>query len=361
MTAISRSPFPVSSLLLPVLLAGAAVACSRAEAAEKPAPTEKVAVTTTDVVERVVPVTLTVTGSLLANRESEVAADAAGRVIFAAIERGAFVKQGSVLAQLDSRSAALNRNAASAEVAAARAQRENANLECERSEKLFVQGAISKAELDRARTACSSSSSSTEAAVARQQLAAKAAGDATIRAPFSGMVVDRSVDVGEYVSPGRRVATVVEINPLRLELTIPESAASSVKEGGRVEFGVRTFASERFNGKIRYIGPVLRRATHDLVIEALVDNQDGRLRPGMFAEAELTIGERKLPIAPATALIGSAPNSHAFVVVGGVAEERVVLTGARDGDNLTILQGLRPGERVITHPNEEIRDGVRVR
>jgi HlyD family secretion protein len=81
----------------------------------------------------------------------------------------------------------------------------------------------------------------------------------------------------------------------------------------------------------------------------------------MFAEAELAIGERKLPIAPATALIGSAPNSHAFVVVGGVAEERVVLTGAPDGDNLTILQGLRPGERVITHPGEEIRDGVRVR
>jgi multidrug efflux pump subunit AcrA (membrane-fusion protein) len=97
------------------------------------------------------------------------------------------------------------------------------------------------------------------------------------------------------------------------------------------------------------------------VIEALVDNKEGRLRPGMFAEAELSIGQRKLPVAPKTALIGTPPNAHAFVVVGGIAEERVVLTGGADGDNLTILQGLRPGERVITRPSEEIRDGVRVR
>jgi membrane fusion protein (multidrug efflux system) len=359
MTAISRSSF--QSRLLPLLLAGAAVACARAEAAEKPAPAEKVSVTTTDVVERVVPITLSVTGSLLANRESEVAADAAGRVILASLERGAFVKQGAVLAQLDSRTASLNQSAASAELQGARAQRENASLECERSEKLFAQNVISKAELDRARTTCTASSSTAQAAVARQQLAAKAAGDATIRAPFAGMVVERGVEVGEYVSPGRRVATIVEINPLRLELLIPESAASSVREGGNVEFGVRTFGGERFSGKIRYVGPVLRRATHDLVIEALIDNKDGRLRPGMFAEAELGIGERKLPLAPKTALIGSAPNSHVFVVVGGVAEERVVLTGAAEGDSLTILQGLRPGERVITHPTEEIRDGVRVR
>src|SRR5262245_166760 len=104
MTAISRAP-SFQSRLLPLLLAGAAVACPRAEAAEKPGPTEKVSVATTDVVERTVPITLSVTGSLLANRESEVAADAAGRVILASVERGAFVKQGAVLAQLDARTA----------------------------------------------------------------------------------------------------------------------------------------------------------------------------------------------------------------------------------------------------------------
>jgi len=282
-------------------------------------------------------------------------------VIVAPVERGAFVRQGALLAQLDARGAALNRSAAMAEASAARAQRENATLECQRAEKLFAQSAISRAELDRARTSCSSSSSASEAALARQQLAAKVAGDATIRAPFAGMVVERGVDVGEYVSPGQRVATLVEINPLRLELSIPESAASAVREGGHVDFSVRAFGAERFDGKIRYIGPVLRRASHDLVIEALVDNADGRLRPGMFAEAELTIGERKLPHAPKSALRGEAPNTRVFVVVGGVAEERVVLTGAAHGDELSIIQGLRPGERVITRPGEDVRDGVRVR
>jgi membrane fusion protein (multidrug efflux system) len=175
------------------------------------------------------------------------------------------------------------------------------------------------------------------------------------------MVVERAVEVGEYVSLGRRVATLVELDPLRLELSIPESAASSVREGGQVDFSVRAFGAERFSGKIRYVGPVLRRASHDLLIEALVDNSDGRLRPGMFAEAELTIGERKLPHAPRSALRGDAPNTRVFVVVGGVAEERLVLTGPAHGEELTIIQGLRPGERVITRPGEDVRDGVRVR
>ncbi|MGC4091262.1 MAG: efflux RND transporter periplasmic adaptor subunit [Polyangiaceae bacterium] len=352
----------LASRFAPLLLAGAAVACAKANAAEKaPTPSEGLSVTTADVVEKVVPTTVTVTGTLLANRESDVAADASGRVVFTAVERGEFVPAGAVLARLDARGAALSRSAAVAEVAAQHAQSDNAKAECERADKLFAASAITKAELDCAHAGCEALGSSSLAAVARQQMAEKFIGDAVIRAPFAGMIVDRAVDLGEYVSPGRRIATLVEVNPLRLELVLPESSASGVKAGSHVDFRVRSFDKQTFSANVKYVGPVLRRQTHDLVVEALVDNADGKLRPGMFAEAELSVSEQKLPVAPKGALVGQAPSARAFVVKGGVAEERVVLVGAEQGETVTILDGVRPGERVVVNPSEELRDGVRVK
>jgi membrane fusion protein (multidrug efflux system) len=199
------------------------------------------------------------------------------------------------------------------------------------------------------------------AASARERLASKAVNDAAIRAPFSGMVVERAVDLGEYVTVGHRIATLVEVDPLRLELFVPESASASVKQGNEVEFAVKAFPNERFKGQIRYVGPVLRQTTHDLVIEALVDNHDARLRPGMFAEAQLSVGEARLPLIPMSAFSSAGTTAHVFVVMGGVAEERVILLGPQYGDNVAVLEGLRPNERVILQPSEEIRDGVRVR
>lgn len=361
MTVIS----PLRSLgtgLLPLVLASAAVGCAQASAAEKAtAAAEALSVTTAEVVEKSVPNTVTVTGTLLPNRESEVAADASGRVVMTTIERGEFVSAGSVLARLDSRSASISRSAAMAEVAAQRAQTDNAKLECERAEKLFAVKAITQAELDRVHTGCQTSASTSLAALARQQLAEKNIGDSLIRAPFSGMIVDRAVDVGEYVSPGRRIATVVEINPLRLELTVPESAASTVTAGSHVEFRVRAFEKQTFAGDVKYVGPVLRRATHDLIVEAVVDNAGGKLRPGMFAEAELAVAQRTLPVAPRSAFIGQPPSARAFVVKGGVAEERVVLLGAEDASNMTVLDGLHAGERVVVNPSDELRDGARIK
>jgi len=238
---------------LSLLLAGLAVACGRANAAEKTqSPSaEVVSVGTAEVVEKVVPTTVTVTGTLSPNRESEVAADASGRVLLTTIERGQFVPAGAVLARLDSRGAAISRSAALADVAAQRAQSSNAKLECERADKLFAAKAITQAEFDRVHTGCETSESSSLAALARQQLAEKNIGDSVIRAPFAGMVVERAVDVGEYVSPGRRIATIVEVNPLRLELVVPESAANTVKAGSHVEFRVRAFDKKGFSGDVK--------------------------------------------------------------------------------------------------------------
>jgi membrane fusion protein (multidrug efflux system) len=343
------------------LLAVGAAGCARAEASiKKPSETPTISVTTTDVAERAVPKLLTVTGTLVGNRESEVAADAAGRVIDTRVERGAVVAQGAVLARLDARTAALSRSEAFAQAAAARVQKDTAELDCQRAERLFRENAISRAELDRTRASCQSSDHSTAAAVARQYMAEKNIADATIRAPFAGMVVERDVSLGEYVTAGKRIATIVELDPLRLELTVPEIASTAIRVGSPVEFQLKAFPNERFSAKVRYVGPVLRRATRDLVVEALVENPERRLMPGMFAEAQLRLGEQRLPMVPKSALSGTEPSLRAFAVVNGVIEERVVLAGSSDGNEVAILKGLRAGDRIVTHPDKSVVDGAKI-
>ena len=335
--------------------------CSQAEAAPKAEEVPRISVTTTRVEKRLVPKFLTVTGTLLGNRESEVASDVAGKVVEAGVERGAVVTKGALLARLDTRSARLSQREYAAQVAAASVEKETAALECARAERLFRVNAISQAELDRARASCRSSDHSARALSARKAKADQELTDASIRAPFAGMIVERAVDVGEYVTVGRRIASVVELDPLRLELTVPEVASTSVHPGSPVEFRLRAFPDERFTGTIRYVGPVLRRATRDLAVEALVDNGERRLVPGMFAEAELRVGEELLPVVPKSALRGAPASPRVFVVAKDVIEERVVLTGMSDGDAIVIKRGLTPGEDVVSAPTDSVVDGARVK
>ena len=331
-----------------------AAAASRTE----PAP---IAVETSAAEERAIPRTITLTGTLVANRDAEVASDTAGRVLATFVERGDVIQSGAPLARLDARAAALGSAEAAASAAGLRAQDENAKLECERAERLFGENAISRAERDRIATSCAAASHSLSAAYARAGLARKGVSDAIIRAPFTGVVVDRSIDVGEYVAPGRTVATIVELATLRLELAVPEAATAAVKTGGTVTFEVGAYKGRDFSGVIGRLSPKLRLESRDQLVEVEIDNANGVLRPGMFAVARLVVGEDKLPTVPVTAVSGRAPAERVFVVKNARAEERVVSTGGRIGDRIALKKGLAAGEVVIARPTDAVRDGVSVK
>lgn len=366
MTSPSRTNLPRTAAVLGLLALGSVAmnlaGCATSNAAPKShaEPTAKVTVSATNVTARAMPRVLVLTGTLVANRESAVAADGIGKVLSTHVERGDFVKSGAVLARLDGRTAALTRAEAEAQAAVARSQRENAKTECARAETLFSQNAISRAEYDRLHTSCESATFSADAAVARQKLTEKALGDSVIRAPFSGLVVERSVSVGEYVNPGKTVITLVEVDPLRLELTVPETAVSAISEGSDVSFSVAAYPGTTFNAKVRYVGPVVRRSSRDLVVEALVDNAAGKLRPGMFATSNLNVGERNVPTIPESALTGLATSPRAFVIKNGALEERVVQAGDRHDGNVAILKGLSVGEQVVSKASADLRDGLKV-
>jgi membrane fusion protein (multidrug efflux system) len=350
----------IAASALGAWLSGCTTSVSQARANDTQAD-HKVDVALATVSERAMPHYLTLTGTLTANRSSQVAADGVGRVRDTFVERGSFVKQGDLLVRLDARAAQLSDSEARAQVEASRSQRDVAQRECERAERLFADRAIGQAEYDRLKAQCSVTQWSSEAAMARAGMANKALGDAAVRAPFSGMVVERFVSLGEYVRPGAAVAEVVEIDPLRLELTVPESEVGQVSAGQNVSFEVTAFPGERFAAQIARLAPAVRKGTRDLVVEAVVANPGGKLLPGMFALARIELARANKPVVPLAALRGEGSKSRLFAVVNGRLEERLVQLGEREGDVVAVEKGVRAGDRIAQLATDKnLQDGLRV-
>ena len=199
------------------------------------------------------------------------------------------------------------------------------------------------------------------AARARMNLAQKAVADTVVRAPFPGLVGERFVSVGDYVTKGTKVASVMRVDPLRIELTVPAQYVSQVAAGRSVNFAVDSYPGETFTGQVRYVSPSVDAATRALTLEAVVPNPDGRLKPGFFATARIEeSGGTPGIVVPAAAVRTVAGTARVFVIAADRAEERIVMTGQADGDRIEITDGLRAGERVATSGVERLADGVHV-
>ena len=356
----------MSRVLLIASLARIAAACMRPEAQTAPAanaPSAKaapVAVQTADVDHRSMPKYLTLTGSVLADRQSEVAANVSGRVAATYVERGQPVKAGQVLARVDARAASFQAAAASAQSAAAESQVEQAKQDCARADSLFSQGAMAKAEYERAKTQCTAQLYSANAARAQADLAGKLASDTIIRSPIDGVVGERYVNVGEYVNPAARVASVYAVNPVRVSISVPEPVVGQVREGQSLNVRVSAYPGRDFPAVVRFVSPVLRSNTRDLIMEAFADNADGALRPGMFATVLLVTGEEEQPTVPAEAIKAEGTVRRIFLARAGSAHEMVVRTGVEKDGRVAVLEPLTAGEKVIVKPPPGLRDGAAI-
>ncbi|HET9954991.1 MAG TPA: efflux RND transporter periplasmic adaptor subunit [Polyangiaceae bacterium] len=317
--------------------------------------------TSAAVTELEVPTTLRLSGTLRGNQETDLAANAAGRVLATLVERGNQVSPNQVLARLDVRAAALSAAEARAQAETVTAQEENARRECARYEQLKAKGAVSDFEYERITDQCRTLPLSREAASARARLAAQNVGDGIIRAPFAGVVSERYVEVGQYVRQDTRVVSIASLDPLRLELSVPEAEVGRVKMGADISFRVAAYPDRKYHGTVRYMAGALRSSTRDLVVEALVENADKTLLPGMFADVELTTGTQKLPSVPSNALMNRDGQAHAFFVVEGRAEERILSLGPSVADRVSVQRGARVGDQVVVKPSESLANGQRVR
>jgi RND family efflux transporter MFP subunit len=325
-----------------------------AESAEPPMP-----VKTEAIGEAVLPTSLRLAGTLRGNRETDLAANASGRITETYVERGATVKSGQLLAKIDVREAALAATQARAEAASARVQEDQAKIECERFEKLKKQGVVSDSEYQARLTQCRALPHAAQAASARASLAAKNVGDGMIRAPFAGVVTERYVEVGQFVRDDSRVVTLVSLDQLRLEFAVPEADIARVHEGMPVAFRVAAFETRRFEARVRFISGAVRQDTRDLTVEALVENSNGLLKSGMFADVELITGKRKLPAVPKAALIENDGRFHAFFLVDERLEERILSLGPESEGRIGVLKGARPGDQLVVGDLKKLTNGQR--
>ena len=347
-------------LLVSVVLSACGRRGAEGQGNQKPGEAPPVAVKTAAIEQRPMPRFLAVTGSLKAERDTEVAADAAGKVLETFVERGSVVARGDPLVRLDVRSARLGETQARAQAHLAEQNAAFAQGECARADTLFKSGVIPQADYDRRKTACQTGDDAVRAARAAAALAEKGVSDTLVRAPFAGVVGERFVNVGQYVSPSSRVASLFVIDPLRLEVTVPEAEVGAVHRNQPVEFRVAAFPEATFTGTVKFLSPNLRAQSRDLVVEAVVGNRDGRLKPGMFAAVKLSVGDAPVPVVPALALRRGEVASSVFEVVDGRASERVVELGELRDGVVPLLSGVKAGERVVLSPGDQLRDGVRV-
>jgi membrane fusion protein (multidrug efflux system) len=315
--------------------------------------------------EQPMPRTLRLAGTLIASEDSDVAAGVAGKVLATYVERGSYVKKGTPLVKLDARMAAAAADEASAQLASSRVQREWARAECDRVQTMFDKGAIARADYDKARANCTAAQHTESAAEARTVSTATTLADSTIRAPFSGVIAERAVSPGEYVRAESKVVTLVAVDPLRLELTVPEAYVPDVRPDMSLTF--RTAAEEQGprqqaqqTARVRYVGPSVRRQSRDLVVEAVVENPDRTLRPGMFVVAYLTLGDAPVPVVPRLAVRSEGPVHRVFVIAGNDLEERLVQLGDERDGLVAVVSGLGKGERVAARVTPELRDGLAI-
>jgi membrane fusion protein, multidrug efflux system len=296
-------------------------------------------------------------GNVAADRQSEVAANVAGRVVLAPIERGQSVKVGDALVMVDSKAASLSAEAASSQAELAETQSLQARSDCSRADRLLAQGAIGQAEYDRQRSQCKAQELQANAARAQAGLSAKLAADAIVRAPFSGVIGERYVNVGEYVQANTRVASMYSTDPVRVTISVPERGVSLVHTGVTLNIQVSAYPDRLFPATVQYVSPALRTMQRDLLVEAKAPNPDGVLRPGMFATVQASLGEEMVATIPDDAIRSEGDVRRLFLAREGRAFEMVVRTGITRDGRTVIYEDLAADTPVIRRPPPTLRDG----
>ncbi|MFI5309133.1 MAG: efflux RND transporter periplasmic adaptor subunit [Polyangiales bacterium] len=307
---------------------------------------------------RAMPKLVTLLGNVVADRQSEVAANVSGRVLLAPIERGQKVKVGETLVMVDSKAANLSATAAAAQSELADTQSTQAREDCARAERLFAQGAMGQAEYDRQHTQCKAQQLQANAARAQAGLSSKLAADAIVRAPFSGVIGERYVNAGEYVQPQTRVASMYSIDPVRITISVPEQGVALVRTGVRLSVQVSAWPGRKFPATVEYVSPALRMLQRDLLVEAKAPNPDGALRPGMFATVQVVFGEEQVATVPADAIVSQGDTRRVFLARDGRAFELVVRTGVARDERIVVYEDLAADTQVVRQPPASLRDGM---
>ena len=302
------------------------------------------------------PATLSAIGTVAAVQGVTVSADLPGLVDRITFDSGRTVEKGEVLMELDTRQE-------QAQLAGAEAEVQLTKLNFERMQGLVDQDAVSRAEYDAA--AAAHKQAEAKLREIRATIARK-----TIRAPFSGVLGIRQVNLGQYLNAGDPVVPLQSLNPIYVNFSVPQQDATQMRNGRTVRITTGDLAGVEFTGRITALDAVVDQTTRNVQVQATLANPGGKLRPGMFVEAQVALGEgRQMVALPASAVNYAPYGDSVFIVTDmkspqgqtyrGVRQQVVKLGDAR-GDQIAVLSGVNPGEEVVTSGVFKLRNGAAI-
>lgn len=297
--------------------------------------------------------TLSAVGSLVAVNGIDVTTEVAGKIEAIRFKSSGQVAKGDILVQLD---ATVDR----AQLEGLKADMRLAALQLERNARLLPKRAVSQSTYDEAKAQYESA----QAKVASQQaLISKK----TIRAPFSGLLGIREVDVGQYLSPGDKIVQIQQLTPIFVDYALPERHFEQLKAGQEIQVALSAYPGESFAGQITAVDAAVNPATRSIQVRATLPNPDGRLRPGMFAEVTTAQGEpRRVLTIPRTAVSYNPYGDFVFIAKTDengqkIAQRVQITTGAIQQGRVEIIKGLALGQQVVQAGQQKLRNGQPIR
>jgi membrane fusion protein, multidrug efflux system len=295
---------------------------------------------------------LTLVGTLAANEAVEIKTETDGIVQDILFEEGQRVTNGQVLLRLDDTKLA-------ATLAEADANLRLSTLTFDRAKQLFEDKLVSKQEYDQA----SATFDRTRASVDLMKRQLK---DARLTAPFAGTVGSRQISPGQVISKATLLTTLVDLDPVKVDFYVPERFLSQVQTGQKIQITVAAYPGRKFTGDVYFVAPQLDEATRRAQMKSRIANPDGLLKPGMFANLELTLELRPNAIViPEIGLMWDGDVARVFVVKTSPTNETVELRkvdlGVRSPGEVEITRGLDPGERIVTEGIQKVVPGGPVR
>jgi membrane fusion protein (multidrug efflux system) len=288
------------------------------------------------------------TGEVEAIQSADLMPDVEGRIVEIPMREGSEVARGDALIRIDDQEL-------KAQVARAEAERDLAEQALARTKQLVDQNAASASDLERAEATARSSRASLD--LLKLRLART-----TVRAPFAGVVGQRFVSLGDYVTSSSKLVTIQTVDPERVSFTVPERYASVVKRGQKVTFRVAALPGEEFTGIVDFVSPAIQLPARTLLIKAVVPNGRRHLQASMFAEARLATAIRPhAVVVPEESIVALTGNYYVWVVQSEKAVRRQVGLGVRSPGEVEVTSGVEPGDQVVVGGLELLQDGAPVK
>ncbi len=285
-------------------------------------------------------------GTTRANESIDVTSKVVNQVTAVRFTEGQQVARGAVLVELDAGQVRADLAAAEAALAESRSQ-------YRRSRELYTTKVLSDAQIEQIEATYKGNEARVDAARAR-------VADTVIRAPFAGRVGLRRVSVGSLVSPGTVITTLDDTSTVKLDFTLPETFLAAIRPGLGIEARSVAYPDRTFRGRVASIDSRVDPATRAVTVRALLPNEAGLLKPGMFLTVRLSRGNVDALLVPEEALVPEQGDLYVFVVQDGQAAKRRIRIGERRVGDVQVVEGLAAGESVVTEGTQKLRDGAPV-